>query len=219
MNILPDGTGWILPPRCAARYTLGVLWRYGVTNISYHEMDPEAPVTKIVMNVRNPYTRLRSWLRLWNTTLSPTVSSQAYIENLHTLEWSLIKIVTKIENPNGLNHLWKYPMPLNRYRAILKDYGKEIDFLVRNEHYEEDMTAADYPTLDYKYTAKEFKPANGVKIGFHVQEENTKWEASDGQSDLEFYQDNPYCAEIVRTYYADDFKWFGYSLDPADMKS
>lgn len=214
MNILPDGTGWILPPRCAARYTMGVLWRYGVEKLSYHDLVPNPDCKRIIMNIRNPFTRIRSWLRLWNTTLQEPIDSKTFIENLHSgshgVQW-----VNIIDNPNSIYHPWKYVVPMSEYLRVLKEHNQSPDFYIRQEFLEEDMEAAGYPTMGYDY-ANEPPPDMGEVKGnlqFRAQPKGTVWEPSDGMSDFEFYEENPHCADIIATYYADDFKNFGYELD------
>lgn len=219
MNIMPDGTGWILPPRCAARYTMGVMWKYGVLELSYHNLDPEIEVSRIIMNIRNPYTRLRSWLRLWNTTLREPISAVDYIENLHFANRSKPKFVTIIEDPP--NEPWRYPVPLSIYLKELRAFNKSVDYYVRQEHLEADLKAVGYDPRGYVYKSE---PVEGVKLesdvrplSIRVKEPGSVWESGDGQTDLEFYSENPMCAEIVALYYSDDFDNFGYSKDILQM--
>lgn len=197
MNLLPDGTGWILPPRCAARYTMQIMWKYGVTNFSYHDMDPECDVSRIIMNVRNPYTRLRSWLRLWNTTIEEPIDAREYILNLHYQESSGVQFVNKIENPNKRDLPWKYIVPMTAYLNSLHNFNKHPDIFLHQENLEADMKKAGYENLD--------------------PNDPNNWEPGDDSTDHDFYANNPDCAEIVRTYYLPDFENFGYSLDPEEM--
>lgn len=227
MNIMPGKVGWILPPRCAARYTMGLLWKYGIEEMSYHHMDPSVDVDRIIMNIRNPYTRIRSWLRLWNTTLKEPISALDYITNLHTAEFQRPQFVTIIENPNGRDFPWKYPAPLFAYANELSQKKRKVDAYIRQEHLEDDLEDAGYPIKDYVFTDEGYKRipeseadyAYEIRIGFGPREKDQMWEASDGQSDLEFYQENPFCADVIMTYYKDDFMRFGYSFNIEDLKA
>lgn len=214
MNILPNNVGWILPPRCAARYTMGVLWRYGVEKLSYHDLNPDADVDYIVMNIRNPFSRIRSWLRLWNTTLQEPISAKEYIENLHYNHHG-VSWVNKIENPNGKHLPWKYLTPMSEYLRVLGTHNRKPDAFVRLEHLEDDMASIGYPTQGYDY-AKEPPPTESAasnNMKFAISPKDTLWEPGDGQEDKEFYLENPHCADIIATYYAFDFEAFGYSLN------
>ena len=225
---MPDKVGWILPPRCATRYTMGLMWKYGVQELSYHHMDPTVDVDIILMNIRNPYTRIRSWLRLWNTTLEEPISSYDYIMNLHTREFQAPQFVAVIEDPNGLKHPWKYPIPLTAYKNSLKSANRKVDFYIRQEHLEQDLEDAGYPVQDYVFIdnqrykqipVEDSDKPNEIRIGFVSRDTDQIWEQGDGQSDLDFYQENPICAEIVALYYAQDFQEFEYSFEIEDLKS
>ena len=198
MNILQDGSAWILPPRCAARYVMGILWKYGLKTVSYHDLNPTVEHTKIIMLIRNPYTRLRSWLRLWNTTLETPIDSEEYIHNLHSGKHG-IKFVNKIDNPNTVNEPWKYPVPLSNYIKRLDTHGLSVDHFVRQECLLEDMDFIGYPIIDDTHM-------------------NTSWEPGDGLTDKEFYLHHPYCWEIAAAYYGNDFEQFGYSQDVNNLK-
>lgn len=228
MNILPDGTGWILPPRCAARYTMGLMWRYGLERIAYHGVDIDIAPTRILMNIRNPYSRIRSWLRLWNATMLHQVDPVEYFNNLHTgihgCKW-----VDVVEEPNDLEHHWKYPVPLCRYPHIIENEmevkGQVIEAYVRQEHMEEDLERVGYPIRNYEYQGGTFfrlpESEREVQnfVGSRYLKETAKhWEPGDGQTDLEFYRENPYCAEVVSVYYEQDFEMFGYSKDIEKIK-
>lgn len=206
MNIMPNGTGWILPPRCAARYTMGVMWKYGVEKLTYHDMDdPDDDVKSIIMNIRNPFTRIRSWLRLWNTTLEEPLDAAMFIGNLHTQEFQRVQFVNKIENPNDVDHPWKYVIPLTNYMTVLRQCKRKVNYFVRQEHLEDDLAKVGYPIHGNEIVEM---PDSPVK---------NKWEPGDGQLDIDFYANNPFCVDVVRAYYKDDFEILGYSMDPEKL--
>jgi len=211
---------------------MGVLWRYGVQHLTYHDIVPEITVSQIIMNIRNPFSRIRSWLRLWNTTLPSPISAKDFIENLHTGEHG-VSWVNIIDVPNGVRHPWKYVVPLHYYTDQLALHGKAVNHFIRQEHLEEDMEAAGYPTMGYDYDHTIINPptdeksivqfmknqpvAGEIEIGFRVKQPGQKWEAGDGTPDKDFYFANPHCADIIATYYRKDFETFGYSFNIEDI--
>lgn len=194
MNIMPDGTGFILPPRCAARHTLRVLWKYGIQHIAYHNIDVTQNPKKVVMLIRNPATRLLSWLRLWNSTLTVDIDACTYIANLHEPVHG-VQFVDQISQPNSVDYPWKYPIPLSNYLRVLESYGlPQPTHYVRVENYEEDMEACGFPVRDVERT--------------HNWEPNTE-----GISDKKFLKKNSYFNKVIQTYYESDYANFGYAID------
>ena len=165
-------------------------------------------------------------MRLWNTTIDGHIDAVEYFQNLHSGEHG-VQFVNLIENPNGRHCHWKYVVPLSAYLTHLEQNEMDMPFaFVRQEHLESDMDTLEYPTMGYKVEpgesfervpTNESEFAGHIRTGFNVKPTDVKWEAGDGQTDMDFYRENPECAEIVRLYYSGDFERFGYSLSPEDI--
>lgn len=181
MNRLMDGTGWILPPRCASRWTASLLWKYGLEIFSEHGIDPSIEVEKVVMNIRHPISRFGSWFRLMKSRegLPEVMSSMSigdYIENLVTAEYNPVFTVN-LRKENYANFIAEkyaptdvlYPVPLYRYVEIL---GRTPDHFVRVEHLEEDLEAAGYPIQDHE--APREKEAQ-LDFSYDDLVENDRW--------------------------------------------
>jgi len=196
MNILPNGTQWALPPRTAARYTANILWHYGLDNFSGHEIDfsklPDA--RRLIMNVRNPFTRFRSWWRIYNDRLHNKISCEDYILNLHSadLPVTYTYLVDGVES--GLEY--KYPIPLHFWYDSIRDIQPTMTIeLVAQEQILDDLIRVGYPDKN------------------KTEHDKASWEDrhSDKVTDWAWYKDRPACAEIVWTYYETDFSLFKYS--------
>ena len=156
MNILSDDTGWILPPRCASRWTAGLLWKYGLVRFAEHHLLMDTPVKKIVMNVRDPIDRLGSYFRLLQSRDNipehvRQMTIEDYVENLYTGEFEpyFTHVVVQV-HPDSTTV--PYPPPLYRYVDELESYwDRTPDHFVRVENIEEDCAAAGYPVRDHRF--------------------------------------------------------------------
>jgi hypothetical protein len=185
MNLLQDGTAWILPSRCASRYTAGLLWKYGLTKFSGHGMDLDVEHKQIVMNVRNPVNRFVSFYRMVrNRTTKYELTLDDYF-------WNLIENVLPLQFTNDVpdvidDPMVRYPVPLVRYLDTM--LPKYPDHIVHVESIEEDLDAAGYPVLDYT-DDRSYEP--------------------DGISASDVMQDKRYM-EILHQFYDRDYTSFGY---------
>jgi hypothetical protein len=146
------------------------------------------------MNIRNPFSRLRSWYRIFNDRLNTKISCEQYIKNLHTEEFAKIEYAYQLDSvESGIQY--KYVIPLHHWYDILAKQGAEEIQLVCQETLSDDL----------------------IKLGYEDKNKSDndkdKWEhqAADGVDDILWYKKNPWCAEIVRAYYAKDFELFNYS--------
>ncbi len=192
MNRLEDGTGWILPPRCASRFTAELLWKYGMVVFREHGLDPTVKPKKIVMSIRHPVTRFCSFYRLVYARSVAKMSFDAYMMNLvdpiHGVEFSNT-VFDVIESGES----WLYPVPLYIYTEELASLGWKVDQFVRFEHLEEDLEVAGYPVLSHK----------NDKIAYEQAEEVPEHIIFDSPDHTEYLS-------LIHQIYERDFKEFGY---------
>ena len=234
MNQLVNGTTFILPPRCACRFTLALLWKYGLEEMSYHHFLPEElrqNSSPVYMNIRNPYTRLRSWWRLYNTLDMPTgidddsrqISFEDYIRNLHTQEYAKPKFVLIVDEHDRRKEWW-YPIPMTNYLLEADKMNIKIDAFIRQECLAADLERVGYPVKDFEYKQIKYiqPPDKDFDTYLRAQIRSKRfgdWEPNwDSTPDLDVYRENPDLAEIIRLYYRPDFENFGYSFDVEDLK-
>lgn len=189
MNRLDDGTGWILPPRCASRFTAELLWKYGMISFREHGIDASIKPKKLVMNIRHPVTRFCSFYRLFRDRSVQEMTFDDYIMNLVTNEHGaeFTNTVLDIIEPD---EPWAYPVPLYRYTALLGFHDLKVDHFVRFEHLEEDLEAAGYPVLNHENNKIDYESSE-------ERPEDTIW-------------DNPDYLGLIHQLYERDFEEFGY---------
>jgi hypothetical protein len=171
MNILQDGTAWILPPRTASRWTVSLLWKYGLIHFGGHKIDKgDDEPKKIVMNIRHPYSRFYSFWRMVTNRTVGGITLDDYI-------WNLIEEVVPIEFTSDVDwkepllpDLFRYPVPLFVYTNTLHPW--KVDHFVRVEHMVKDLDAAGYPVRDHKWEPKGgYAPAQSTSYADMVANE------------------------------------------------
>lgn len=156
MNRLNDGTGWILPPRCASRFTAGLLWKYGMVQFREHACTDEAKVKRIIMNIRHPITRFCSFYRLFHGRSQVKMEFEEYCLNLSQPEHG-VNFSNTVGEDIPPDEDWIYPIPMYKYIEILASRNQKVDHFVRFEHLEDDLAAAGYPVLTHKNDKVEYE--------------------------------------------------------------
>jgi hypothetical protein len=172
MNLLNDGkTAWIFPPRCGTRYTTGHLNNLNLregNKAATHDCNwSVADGRTIFLNVRNPFTRVRSiyrWMKEINKIQFEEVSFQDFFVHRQPVYFNTITdhINRKVDRIDHIIHLecigddleaigWQRPEFKNNYH--MQDDGiddldaytpKLIDYVV--EHYKDDFENFGYST-------------------------------------------------------------------------
>jgi hypothetical protein len=194
MNRLEDGTGWILPPRCASRFTAELIWKYGMVSFREHGLDWAVRPTKVIMNIRHPVTRFCSFYRLFHGRSVEKMTFDDYVMNLanpihHVSFTNTVLDVVESHEP------WAYPVPLYRYTEELAEHALTVDHFVRFEHLEDDLAAAGYPVLTHKNDKIEYETPN-------VRPEDTLTNDQLG---------------LIWQLYKRDFEEFGYEVNHASV--